>query len=398
VFWGALFHNMKKYFLTSFAMMVYLALVSVGVVWWARRVQWLSWQIWPTPSPVIISEESQVSTPSAFSPLPTVAAPSPLPSPVMLMPMPEQKILTGGMQTFQTFNNCGPAALSMALSYWEISKSQQELGQILRPYQHPRGDNDDKSVTLAELGWQAERYGLATYHRPAGSVEIIEQFIAEDIPVITRTWLRTGEDIGHYRVVKGYDRIQSELIQDDSLQGANLRYSYADFNELWEDFNYEFLVVVPEEKVSVVETILGEKLLEPEQAWQTAWQQADLIWQRDPSNLAAGFNRVVAAYYLGRYEEAVSGYELIKDRLPPRQLWYQIEPILAYYQTGDMDTVLAISNEILREDNRAFSELYYLQSLIWQQRGDTVRAEEQLELAERYHGGDSWRVNVAGID
>src|SRR3989344_1067131 len=50
-----------------------------------------------------------------------------------LPPSESTKVLTGGTQVFQTFNNCGPAALSMALSYYGIKVSQHELGDILRP-------------------------------------------------------------------------------------------------------------------------------------------------------------------------------------------------------------------------------------------------------------------------
>ena len=39
----------------------------------------------------------------------------------------------------------------MALSYYGVRESQQDLGRDLRPYQNPQGNNDDKSVTLAEL-------------------------------------------------------------------------------------------------------------------------------------------------------------------------------------------------------------------------------------------------------
>src|SRR3989304_4636966 len=78
--------------------------------------------------------------------------PTPAPSPVFsLAKPPAVKIIPHKLQVFQTFNNCGPAALSMTLSYFGINESQQKLGNELRPYQNPQGDNDDKSVTLDEL-------------------------------------------------------------------------------------------------------------------------------------------------------------------------------------------------------------------------------------------------------
>src|SRR3990167_5746090 len=48
--------------------------------------------------------------------------------PPTIPPSPTTKVLTGGYHTFQTFNNCGPASLSMALRYFGINVSQHDLG------------------------------------------------------------------------------------------------------------------------------------------------------------------------------------------------------------------------------------------------------------------------------
>jgi hypothetical protein len=47
-------------------------------------------------------------------------------------------LLTNPKHTYQTFNNCGPATLSMILSWYGESVSQKELGNKMRPYQHPK--------------------------------------------------------------------------------------------------------------------------------------------------------------------------------------------------------------------------------------------------------------------
>jgi uncharacterized protein len=127
------------------------------------------------------------------------------PSKLELQNPKSQKILQTNYHIFQSFNNCGPAALSMALSHYGINKSQEELGQTLRPWQNPEGINDDKSVTLEELAEESKKYGLIPYHRPNGDIEKIKLFITYDIPVIARTWLTAQENIGHYRVGKGYN-------------------------------------------------------------------------------------------------------------------------------------------------------------------------------------------------
>ena len=145
---------------------------------------------------------SQVGPSLSVTITPTVPTPTPL---------PDKIILVNDYQIFQTFNNCGPAALSMALSYYGINKSQKELGQELRPYQIPKGNNDDKSVTLEEMAQKAQEFNLIPYHRPNGTIEVLQKFIAIGIPIITRTRLTQYDDIGHYRVIKGYDSINREF-------------------------------------------------------------------------------------------------------------------------------------------------------------------------------------------
>lgn len=316
--------------------------------------------------------------------------PSPTPA---LPPPPTSKILPGGRHTFQTFNNCGPSSLSMALSYYEQDVSQQILGNQLRPYQRSNGDNDDKSVTLAELAQLATEYGLTSYHRPAGDMKLVQQFIAHDIPVITRTWLKPNEDIGHYRVIKGYDSSRNTLIQDDSLQGKNLEYSYAEFNELWQAFNYEFLVLIPAEKKEIALQILGERV-DVEIAWQQAYELAQSQLKKDPNDIYAQFNQVVSLYYLEKYEEAITLYERISNDLPKRMLWYQIEPILAYFQTGNYTKVLEISENIFNSQNRAFSELHWLRGKVFEASGEKEKAQEEFSLATEYNTSKYWKINI----
>lgn len=320
---------------------------------------------------------------------------APTPNPT-LPPPPPQALLEGGEQVFQSFNNCGPASMSMALSHYGVSTTQATIGEVLRPYQHPKGDNDDKSVTLAELAAYAESLGYVSYHRPAGSIEVLQRLVAAGYPVITRTWLELDEDIGHYRVIKGYDQTTDELIQDDSLQGANLAYSYADFLQLWKAFNYEFLVFVPENEAAEVARLLGE-LSDEQQAWELALAQTEEQVEQNPDDMYAWFNQSVANYNLGDYPAAVATYEQVADKLPRRMLWYQIEPILAYYQLAEHEQVLQMSNAILADENRGFSELYYLQAMIAAKQADIAKEQRLLALAEQYNSGDSWRVNVAGI-
>lgn len=332
----------------------------------------------------ILKENSFPETTSSTRfPPPQVTSPTPSPQ-IRLATPPSQKLLPNNYHIFQTFNNCGPAALSMALSYYDINVSQQTLGQELRPYQVPGGNNDDKSVTLEELAEKAKDYGLVSYHRPNGTVELIKLFIAYDIPIVARTLTKPTEDIGHYRIVKGYDEVAKQIIQDDSLQAKNLRFSYEDIDMLWQQFNYEYLVLVPPEKQIVAETILGEDL-DPKTAWKKATQNAQKKLAINPEDMYAHFNLSVGLYNSGDFQRSVAEFEKVEHQLPFRTLWYQIEPILAYYELGDYERVFDITNRVLNNHNHAFSELYLLRGEIFLKQGNREAARNEFEKAVLYN-------------
>lgn len=310
---------------------------------------------------------------------------SPTPKQMDLPPIPESKILSnGGYHIFQSFNNCGPAALSMALRFYGINVSQEELGLSLRPYQVPGGDNDDKSVTLEEVAEKSKEYDLIPYLRPMGNDEIVKQFIASDMPVITRTWLKPDDDIGHYRIIKGYDNSRGIFIQDDSLQGKDLEYTYAEYDNIWKKFNYEYLVLVPKDKQAIAEKILGEDLNE-KNAWIKAKDNSLQELSQNPNDTDARFNLSVAYYKVGEYRKSVEEFERIESELSFRTLWYQIDPILSYYELGNYQRVFEITDRILNNQNRAFSELYVLRGKIYQKQGNTEAARQEFEKAIIYN-------------
>lgn len=300
------------------------------------------------------------------------------------IPIPTQHEIPQKTQVYQTFNNCGPASLAMLLSYNNISVTQDALGQKLRPYQNANGDNDDKSVSIEELTQEAETYGLVVYHRRHGSVETLKKLIASDIPVLVRTWLHPGEDIGHYRIVRGYDDMTDQFIQDDSYQGENLRFDYKTFQAMWQPFSYEYLVAIPKEKNEIIKEILGDDVDE-RVAWENAYSQAQTETQDEPTNPYPVFNQVVALYHMGEYESAGLIYDRIKDRLPARMLWYQIEPIQVFFSLGDYDQVFSMTNRILNNNNRAYSELYIIRGKAYKELGDVNAARGEFEKAIFYN-------------
>jgi tetratricopeptide (TPR) repeat protein len=293
-------------------------------------------------------------------------------------------LLENPSHVYQTFNNCGPATLSMILSWYGVSASQAELGNQMRPYQNPQGDNDDKTIFTYEFVDWAKNYGMEAIGRPNGDIELLKKFTANGIPVVVKTWLHPGEDIGHFRIVRGFDENKKVIIQDDSYEGPNKKFPYYDFLSMWQAFNYHYIIIYSADMQDKVEAIIGTEMDTPV-AWENALNRAEKERDLDPDNIYPPFNISTAAYHLGNYERSVSIFEEVGNELPRRMLWYQIEPILAYKELGNYDRVFQITNRVLDNGNRAFSELYMIRGEIYLEKGDTEKAREQFELALQYN-------------
>jgi len=319
----------------------------------------------PTKTPTQTNSPTPTQTPTPF-------------------PLPKTKILENDSHVFQTFNNCGPAALSMALSYYGIIKTQEELGAALRPYQVAGGNNDDKSVTLDEMAEKAKEFGLIPYHRPNGTILLLRQFIALGYPVVTRTLLEENNDIGHYRVIKGYNDITQELTQDDSLQGKNLIYSYETFTRLWKQFQYEYLVLIPPDKESEIKAILGEDA-DISKSWAKAVRNAEKELEKNPDDIYAHFNLSVGLHHTGEYKRAKQEFEKVEHLLPFRMLWYQIEPIQTYFELGEYQKVMDMTEYIFNNQNRAYAELYIIRGNMYKKQGDIENAKKEYQNAVYYN-------------
>ena len=228
---------------------------------------------------------------------------------------------------------------------------------------------------MEKLAKYAEELNLTAIHRSNGDLTIVKALVSKNIPVITRTLLTKDNDIGHYRIITGYNENQKELIQSDSYQGANRRYSYDEFLKLWEPYGYEYLVITRPEQEDIVKQALGQNW-EEEKAWQGLLEKAE--------SANSLFNEAVAQYHLGNYEAAKKAYEKAAPYLPARTLWYQLEPILTYQKLGEHETVFKITNQILNTGNRAYPELYFIQAQIYQAQNNIPAARERLAQALFY--------------
>ncbi len=309
---------------------------------------------------------------------------SPSPTPLVYLEATTSAMVQNVPQVPQTFNNCGPATLSMVMSWAGTPQDQNYLGSVMRPYQNPAGDNDDKSISSAEFVRWAQEFDLYAMNRPNGTIDLLKTFTTNGIPVVVKSWLNPNEDIGHFRVITGFDEASQTIYYEDSYNGPNLAMSYEEFTGMWQPFHYEYFIVVPPRLQSIVESIVGPEM-DKSLAWRNTVDRANTELVADSTAVYPWFNIAVASYYLKNYQESVNAYEQVKTRLPRRMLWYQIEPIQAYAELGNTEQVISLTTAILSDQNRAFSELYLIRGNLYLEQGQTAAARQEFEQAILYN-------------
>ena len=136
------------------------------------------------------SPATDTNSASSVSPIPAALSTQedtiqqPVVVPEIVLPAPGSEVqLTGFTHQWQTWNNCGPATVTMNTSFFGHPETQVEAAQYLKP------NGEDKNVNPHELAAYARTLGMEATVRQGGSIEQLKQFLSQDIPVIAETWL-----------------------------------------------------------------------------------------------------------------------------------------------------------------------------------------------------------------
>jgi tetratricopeptide (TPR) repeat protein len=304
------------------------------------------------------------------------ATPAPIHQPAL-----DSTALTGFRHEWQTWNNCGPATLSMALSYFGSTLDQADVADLLRP------NREDKNVSPHELVEFARRQGYYAVMGVSGTPDLLRLFLSNGLAVIIETWHIPEPDngMGHYRLLTGYEDAAQRWIGHDSYDRANpvnadgpyqgIYLPYSETGELWDVFNRVFVVIYTQAEAPIVESILGERMDDTIMR-QQALLQSQIEIQLEPENAFAWFNLGSNLTALGHYEDAALAYDQARQLgLPWRMLWYQFGPFEAYHAVGRYDEVISLADATLRRVEDV-EELYY-----W--KGRAFLAQGHVDLARR---------------
>lgn len=338
-----------------------------------------------------VANSTQIE-PTATQPGPT-AAPTRSPTPTLTpTPLPEKVELSGIVHEYQKFNNCGPANLSMALSYWGWEGDQFETREFLRPSY----EIDDKNVNPWEMvAFVESQTDFKALWRVGGDLDLLKRLVAAGFPVVIEKGLHPPEEywLGHFEIVSGYDEARSYFMVYDSFVGPDYAYpvSYAEIDEFWRHFNNVYVVIYAPDREAEVLAILGPHVDAGDNfkyAAQKALEETGSLSGRD--QFFAWFNRGSNLVFLEDYAAAAEAYDaaysvyatLPEEERPWRMLWYQFGPYAAYYHTGRYQDVINLAYATLvNVDKPVLEETYYWRGMARAASGDREGAIEDLRRA-----------------
>jgi tetratricopeptide (TPR) repeat protein len=269
----------------------------------------------------------------------------------------------------------------MSLRFYGWTEDQFAVAAATKP------NGDDKNVSPDEMVAYAlsldDTYALMGYATDLG---LLKHLLAAGYPVIVETWFipEPDDEMGHYRLLTGYDDDARQFVSQDSYQGADQRISYAELETLWRVFNRVYVVVCPSQRAHQLQVLIGHQI-SPERMYGAALALALDEIDADPKDRYAWFNAGTNYLGLEQFERAAAAYDQARLlRLPWRMLWYQFGPFEAYLRVGRTQEVIALADANLRT-SKELEESYYYRALARRAQGDEQGARADLEMALRYN-------------
>lgn len=346
-----------------------------------------------TPTAAIAS----TATAAEPSPIATIPSSTPMPPPAALAEtaaprstpnrLPASARIYGLLHQQQTWNNCGPATITMALSYYGWRRDQAFAAERLKP------NREDKNVSPEELAAFVEaESNVKAIVRMGGTLDLLKLLVANDFPVVIETgaMFEAYDWIGHYRALVAYDDaydvfffFDSFLGVGDSAQGVSI--TYADVDIHWRAFNRTFIVVFEPQREALLRELMGDYWNE-KQAAQIAFETAQLEARRAPQNAFAWFNMGTSLVALERYDEAATAFDQANrtGQLPWRMHWYQYGAFAAYFHVGRYDDVMSLVR-INQNNARELEETYFWQGMVQEAQGDRQDAAASYRRALVYN-------------
>lgn len=279
--------------------------------------------------------------------------------------LPSSYTLTGFNFEHQMWNNCGPATMTNALTFFGYGDNQVRAQNFLKP------NIEDKNVSPWQMvefvNTQVPEIPVYAMQRYGGTIDTLRTLIANDFPVI----IEEGYDppeldagwMGHYLLIKGYDDNSRTFSTHDSYEGPDHNYSYEHIAQFWQHFNYTYLIIYTADREAELMALLGEDADEFTNlinAITIAVGEADannndsFAW----FNIGTGYTQLARIERAnGNEETAMSYFNNAKTAfdqartigVPWRMLWYQFGVYEVNYELAQVSDDEAYANGLYAE-------------------------------------------------
>jgi len=251
--------------------------------------------------------EELVASVTIAEPMVEVRAPAPviiedvLPTPVVA---PASATLGEMKHVWQSLNNCGPAAVVMALSTLGVDANQETARLALR------GTDVRRGMGPQGVGpWVQENFGLKSMWRNNGTNETLKTLVANGFAPMVTQWMEEPwvSRVAHWRTVRGYDDAKGVFYVNDSMRGNNFPLSYDFFNRNGQSFSFRYMVIYTAEDEKLLKAIIGDQ-------WNDLIMRRSLYERTKADAFAQNTNFAwlaygEASYSFGMFEEAVAAFE-----------------------------------------------------------------------------------------
>jgi hypothetical protein len=326
---------------------------------------------------------------------------TPEPTPIIV---PASFALDGMGLEYQTMNNCGPANLSMNITFWGWPTNQKVTEDGLKTHV------DDRNVMLSEMRVYAEENtDLLGVVRYGGDVEMIKRLLSAGFPVLLERGHTDDEDgwMGHYSIIMAYDDATQSVQIPDTLLGI-MTMGYAELEKDWAHFDGLYLVLYPADRESEVMALLGSEADAHTNLLNTLAKLDIRIGQVSGQDLFfALYSKGSVLVELGQYLDAAQAFDqaftlysqLDAGQRPWRITWYQVGPYLAYYYTGRYQDVFNLAEQTINNLNPmtvpALPETWYWGGQAALMLGDKATAARYFNKALEFY--PNWDIAIQGL-
>lgn len=287
----------------------------------------------------------------------TTDVPTSTPQPTSTsFPVPASWKIEGMGLEYQTMNNCGPANLSMNVTFWGWPTDQSKTEARLKT------QKDDRNVMLSEmLDYVLANTNLKGAIRYGGDMDVVRRLVSGGFPLLFERGHTDEKDgwMGHYGLVTAYDDATQTVTIPDTLLGMDTL-SYDELLLDWAHFDGIYLVIYPADREGEVLTLLGDEA-DPQANLRHALEKvtARLETVTGRELFFAWYSRGSLSVLLQDYVSAAQAYDqafnlyaqLPAGERPWRVTWYLVGPYEAYYYTGRYQDVVTLAQQTLDNTN-----------------------------------------------